>query len=564
MLFQIAFGLQVGRDLQREVLFYVDPTYRTHALSPLLGDVPRARVRPAPTIAQVGWTAAENKPCVDAIARSVGVDVAVTGYFQSRRFFSNEVLRSLVDLVHPDTWHSDRTRALDALFAPGALPVISLHIRRGDYVRVPDHHPLQTVEYYAAALRLMPPASALIVFSDDLPWARQQTWLSGARPDVRFPELTTEESLAVMARCSHHIIANSSFSWWGAQFASARCLQGEGDPLPTVVAPQQWFGPALAHLNASEVADDCWFVLDCKGALVDRGGASSHRLVQVPWLTESPAPNPDALFRAWTSYCVRFATAGPDQLARLRKDDVITQTIFDHVNAADAEAYLSIVAHSSLGDEVVTAAVTALAEWDSITGGTPTVVVRPHLPRVSLTATKYIGTLAKLSSLGPVTDLTSIIEIGGGVGGMAFMLSCLPNVRAVTVYDLPEVCACIRNVTKSRPNISCVPYGMFPVTKADLLLSEHAWSECPRTVREQYASALFGGATRGWLTVNFISEAEATSAVTRSGHAGRVLACSDVHVSARSFTVTWNDTESTSALADPCPRPASCTVAAEN
>ena len=235
--------------------------------APMLRCLPRTATKPTANVDQVGWTASENAPCVDAVRYMALADVAVTGYFQSRRFFSTDVLQAVAALVDLEAWQSVGTQGLDDLFAAPDSVVVSLHIRRGDYMPLSRFHPLQSAEYYTAALRLVPQTAAVLVFSDDLPWARRQPWLAGCRADVRFPDLGREETLVTMARCSHHIIANSSFSWWGAQLATARCLRALAPP-PTVIAPGQWFGPANAHLNTAEVADDHWLVVDQEGCLV--------------------------------------------------------------------------------------------------------------------------------------------------------------------------------------------------------------------------------------------------------------------------------------------------------
>jgi hypothetical protein len=53
-----------------------------------------------------------------------------------------------------------------------------------------------------------------------------------------------------MSQCDHHIIANSSFSWWGAWLGA--------NPDKTVVAPKRWFGPRNAHWDAKDIVPDGW------------------------------------------------------------------------------------------------------------------------------------------------------------------------------------------------------------------------------------------------------------------------------------------------------------------
>jgi len=145
-------------------------------------------------------------------------DLMLRGYFQSEKYFKDyeEELRkeftfkSKVDEVAPQT--------------------TSIHVRRGDYVTLPNHHPLCTLEYYKKAISMFSDQKFL-VFSDDLDWCRDN--IKGA--SVSYSDgLSPEEDLHRMTMCDNHIIANSSFSWWGAWLSN-----GEGK----VIAPKQWFGP---------------------------------------------------------------------------------------------------------------------------------------------------------------------------------------------------------------------------------------------------------------------------------------------------------------------------------
>lgn len=105
---------------------------------------------------------------------------------------------------------------------------VFLHIRRGDYVDYSQIHYLQDVDYYYAAYRHLnqilqdlPPR--LLVFSDDIAWCKQQDWILKI-PNVEFYENEDElETLREMASCGGGaIIANSTFSWWGALLSKSK------------------------------------------------------------------------------------------------------------------------------------------------------------------------------------------------------------------------------------------------------------------------------------------------------------------------------------------------------
>jgi hypothetical protein len=117
---------------------------------------------------------------------------------------------------------------------------VSLHIRRGDYVTNPSAaavHGVCSLEYYDAAIRLIATRISqpfFFVFSDDPQWAKENLKMNHP---VHFVEANGPdrgvEDMWLMKSCNHHIIANSSFSWWAAW------LNNKPDKI--VVAPKIWF-----------------------------------------------------------------------------------------------------------------------------------------------------------------------------------------------------------------------------------------------------------------------------------------------------------------------------------
>jgi len=115
--------------------------------------------------------------------------------------------------------------------------VCSIHVRRGDYLKYPGHHPTQGLEYYKRAMKLIP-CDKFLVISDDPEYCKRifkgdQFIVSESAPqDVDFK---------TMISCSHHIIANSSFSWWAAYLGDSS--------EKVIVAPKNWFGPKLSSTH---------------------------------------------------------------------------------------------------------------------------------------------------------------------------------------------------------------------------------------------------------------------------------------------------------------------------
>jgi len=160
------------------------------------------------------------------------------GYFQSYRYLET-CKASLLDYFRFTTDCRARTEAV--LFAYRRRyqrPLVSLHIRRGDYVNpgVDDHWGnLARDGYYEKAIEAIGDDVRYLVFSDDLAWCRQ----SFKGENVDFVDVDQGTSLCLMTRCDVNVIANSTFSWWGAY------LNRTGE----VYAPSPWFGPAMPPPN---------------------------------------------------------------------------------------------------------------------------------------------------------------------------------------------------------------------------------------------------------------------------------------------------------------------------
>ena len=185
--------------------------------------------------------------------------VHLHGYFQSERYFrdvADEIRDLFVVRVPTGPDFAARREQIEAATCP-----VSIHVRRGDYVADPttrEVHGSCGADYYRAAVslarRLCAKPPTYFVFSDDISSARDflgdltdAVYLSG---DVERPW----EDIALMAACRGHVIANSSFSWWGAWL----------DPTPDkwVIAPRQWFAPAyLRTVSTADILCPGWIAL---------------------------------------------------------------------------------------------------------------------------------------------------------------------------------------------------------------------------------------------------------------------------------------------------------------
>jgi hypothetical protein len=97
-----------------------------------------------------------------------------------------------------------------------------IHLRRGDYLAPGNCHLFHTVtkEYVEACVGRLPARCAIVLFTNDVPWAKEQMWLFGERTLlIAAPEVCMNTTLAAMARCRFGIISNSTFGAWGALLA---------------------------------------------------------------------------------------------------------------------------------------------------------------------------------------------------------------------------------------------------------------------------------------------------------------------------------------------------------
>jgi hypothetical protein len=188
-----------------------------------------------------GYDARLAKKCPD--------NVDLYGYFQSEKYFADNAAAVRDEFsFHPSILAQAEARLIGI-----AGPKISLHVRRGDYVANAYRFPPCDSGYYERALGRLPANLPVLVFSDDIAWCKEQRIFREDR-FVFSENATNFADLCLMSLCDHHIIANSSFSWWGAWLAR--------NPDKLVVAPERWFGPGLAHLDTHDLLPKRWMKID--------------------------------------------------------------------------------------------------------------------------------------------------------------------------------------------------------------------------------------------------------------------------------------------------------------
>lgn len=175
------------------------------------------------------------------------------GYWQTEKYFKHieDEIRKEISLIKPLSSYSR-----DVMNEICKKNAVSLHVRRGDYITRPSaniFHGVCSPEYYKTAVDFISkkvPDPHFFLFSDDYEWTKENfKWLPFPFTCVKNPSEKNYEDLMLMAACRHHIIANSTFSWWGAW------LNPRKDKI--VIAPKKWFANAPKN-NAQDLLPEEW------------------------------------------------------------------------------------------------------------------------------------------------------------------------------------------------------------------------------------------------------------------------------------------------------------------
>ena len=182
-------------------------------------------------------------------------DASLWGFFQSEKYFDDIKYSIFDDFTFKDEIADECRKYIVKFDNP-----ISLHIRRGDFITNSGNHPPLGLDYYEKALSMFESDRQVIIFSDDPEWCNQQKLFESNRFAISEGNDQFYD-MCLMSLCDDFIIANSSFSWWGAWLAKNIC----NPPRPTyfdgkVIAPKKWFGPNLNH-DTKDLFPPDWIVI---------------------------------------------------------------------------------------------------------------------------------------------------------------------------------------------------------------------------------------------------------------------------------------------------------------
>lgn len=193
-----------------------------------------------------------------------GRNVMLNGYFQSEKYFKDQF-----DIIYDMCgFQQMREKVVEKYFEASSVAsmenTISMHFRLGDYKKLTNIHPIMTYEYYRNSMNYILTKSSprspftIYYFCEEEDVDIVAGIIDNLEEDFRAspilfirvnPRLKDWEQMLFMSCCSHHIIANSSFSWWGAYLNRT--------PTKIVCYPSVWFGADATH-NTADLAPPEW------------------------------------------------------------------------------------------------------------------------------------------------------------------------------------------------------------------------------------------------------------------------------------------------------------------
>ena len=170
-------------------------------------------------------------------------NILIKGYFQSYKYFENNYDKIL--------------KIMNISLKNKLNKTISIHFRIGDYIGLQYNHNILPISYYINALEFLKTKIdineyKILVFCQECD--NQIVFTNLKKLNYNFEKVNDNiedyEQLLLMASCEHNIIANSTFSWWGAYLNNNKSK--------IVCYPSQWFGEGLSHNNTNDLCPSEW------------------------------------------------------------------------------------------------------------------------------------------------------------------------------------------------------------------------------------------------------------------------------------------------------------------
>ena len=260
-LFQI-FNL-ISYCLTHKVAFHFEPQKQEKEERPFYWDTFLKSLKPFIKIKQINQLYREphfhykEMPSYSVIQKPF----KIVGYFQSYKYFQHQE-KNIFKLIKLEKQkETTKTKYMDIYNFENT---ISLHFRIGDYKHLQEHHPIVSIDYYKKAIQY------IINKTNNKDWTilyfyeeqdkeeinKNISMIKETFPNLIFAPINTNisdyEQILLMSLCKHNIIANSSFSWWGAYFNT--------NENKIVCHPDQnkWFGPGQGKKNMDDLIPHTW------------------------------------------------------------------------------------------------------------------------------------------------------------------------------------------------------------------------------------------------------------------------------------------------------------------
>ena len=199
----------------------------------------------------------------DSNILNAGKNIYLDGYWQSEKYFKEIRHVLLKDLIIKRELTGNNKKISESI---NTCNSVGIHIRRGNYVTSAEAnkiHGICTPEYYAKSIlyimqKIVQPH--FFIFSDEIEWAKSNFIVNHPHTFVdtnkgfdgeNYQDEKNVDDLRLMSLCKHNIIANSSFSWWGAWL--------NNNPDKIVVAPENWFSDQA--IDSKDLIPELWIKL---------------------------------------------------------------------------------------------------------------------------------------------------------------------------------------------------------------------------------------------------------------------------------------------------------------
>lgn len=256
-MFQYAFGYAVSKNLKTQLYYYFDPSIgsikRNFELDifKLSGKEVSNRLifflykLAFPQLREQGFSYTNY-------SNAIKNNSTLSGYWQSEKYFIKHQKEIRSEFSFKNALVGKNKNITNRITNSNS---VSVHIRRGDYVenkKTNAHHGVCSKGYYQKAMSVVETNiknPSYFFFSDDPEWARNN--LSSKFESTYIDWNTGNQSyidMQLMSLCKHNIIANSSFSWWGAWL--------NNNPKKKVITPKKWF--ANKSINTSDLIPPKW------------------------------------------------------------------------------------------------------------------------------------------------------------------------------------------------------------------------------------------------------------------------------------------------------------------